>query len=61
MTRWKWRRKLLERLILAMEMARSSSADVESRIEAKKGQVLAPNALKSRDRGQDCAAPGPPI
>ncbi len=29
MTRWKRRRKLLERLISAMEMARSESADVE--------------------------------
>jgi hypothetical protein len=56
-TRWKWRRKPLKKLISAMEMARSSSAhgeEKDDRIEAtkgegRKGEVLPPNALKSRD------------
>jgi hypothetical protein len=51
-TRWKWRRKPLKKLVSAMEMARSSSAhgeEKDDRIEATKGEVLPPNALKSRD------------
>ena len=48
--RWKWR-----------DRSRRTSNKKDSRIEATKGQVLAPNALKSRDRGRDCTAPGPRI
>ncbi len=45
--RWKWRRKSLKKLIPAMEMAQSGSADVDegtTGIDATKGQSLAKTA-----------------